>query len=166
MTTQYDEIIKQSTEEYLPGTDWRLLKAQLMAESSLNPNAISPANAMGIAQFMPKTWEDIKKQMKLPSSASPFDTEYAIPACAYYMRTLYDDWSVPRPDADRYCLALASYNAGIGNILEAQRIANNARGYHEIISQLHQVTGDNANETTNYVRRVLQYWVNYVIDPK
>ena len=37
------------------GVSASLLAAQLMAESNFNPNAISPAGAQGIAQFMPAT---------------------------------------------------------------------------------------------------------------
>jgi len=55
MNKKYDALIKTAQKKYLPGTDWRLLKAQLTQESDLNPRAVSPAGAQGIAQFMPNT---------------------------------------------------------------------------------------------------------------
>jgi soluble lytic murein transglycosylase-like protein len=158
MTTQYDAAIKQAAEQYLPGYDWRLLKAQYLAESRLDPDAVSPAGAHGIAQFMPGTWSDVAKELGYPADITPFDPEAAIPAGAYYMAKLLNGWSAPRPDIDRYCLALASYNAGFGNLLKAQKAAGGANDYASIIKALPQVTGKNAVETTTYVKRILNYW--------
>lgn len=158
MTIQYDALIKQAAEQYLPGHDWRLLKAQYLAESRLDPDAVSPAGAKGIAQFMDPTWSDMTSELMLPADSTPFDPDYAIPAGAYYMAKLLNGWSVPRPDIDRYCLALASYNAGFGNLLKAQKAAGGAGDYASIIKALPQVTGKHAVETTTYVKRILNYW--------
>lgn len=164
MTTIYDSQIKAAAEEYLPGTDWRLLKAQLRAESALNPNAKSHVGAQGIAQFMPDTWEQIRQEMHMPEQASAYDPDYAIPAAAYYMAKLNKKWSAPRPDADRYCLALASYNAGFGNLIKAQKHAGNPNEYHAIITALPHITGEHARETTTYVQRIFRYFCEYLID--
>ena len=159
MKNQYDQLIKNASDDYLPGIDWRLLKAQLMAESGLNPNAKSPVGAQGIAQFMPGTWDQIAKEMNLPDHANPYQPERAIPAAAYYMRKLWDTWTTEREQTDRYFLALASYNAGLGNILKAQKKADMATEYKPIAAHLHQVTGeDNSNETISYVRRIYGFY--------
>jgi len=158
MTHQYDALIKQAAEQYLPNHDWRLLKAQYLAESRLDPNAVSPVGAQGIAQFMPGTWSDVAKELGYPADITPFDPEAAIPAGAYYMAKLLNGWSAPRPDIDRYCLALASYNAGFGNLLKAQKAAGGANDYASIIKALPEVTGKHALETTTYVKRILNYW--------
>lgn len=147
----------------MPETDWRLIKAQLCAESNLNPNATSPVGAMGIAQFMPATWEQMRFQLEMPVSASAYSHIYAIPACAYYMSELTKKWHSPRPEADRYCLALASYNAGMGNILKAQKLADMATDYHSIITRLPDVTGENATETIEYVKRIFAIWGEYLL---
>ncbi len=79
-----------------------LLAAQLMAESGFNPRAVSPAGALGIAQFMPATARSYGLR-------NPFDPVAAIDAQAHLMSDLLGRFhSVP--------LALAAYNAGSGAV--------------------------------------------------
>jgi Transglycosylase SLT domain/D-alanyl-D-alanine carboxypeptidase/Putative Flp pilus-assembly TadE/G-like len=79
-----------------------LIAAQLMAESNFNPNAVSPAGAQGIAQFMPGTAASYGLD-------DPFDPEQAINAQAHLMSDLLRQFhSIP--------LALAAYNAGPGAV--------------------------------------------------
>jgi len=159
----YDDVIRHSAEQFLPGVDWRLVKAQLFQESTLNPNAVSPAGAIGIAQFMPGTWADMKTKMRMPQEASPRHPSYAIPAMCFYMHSLHEQWTAKREDADRYALALASYNAGTGHLLKAQKLASDANSYSRIIAELHHVTGDdNASETRNYVEKIFGYFVEQI----
>jgi len=162
MITKYDALIKKTAQNYLPNIDWRLLKAQLAAESNLNPQAKSQMGAMGIAQIMPKTWEDIIKETNLPTDANAYNPDHAIPACAYYMKQLSSKWSSEREEADRYCLALASYNAGFGNLLKAQKLAGGAAEYHAIIAKLPEVTGKNAQETQNYAPKIFSIFNYYL----
>ena len=157
-SNRYDqEFIKSAF--YLPvGTDWRLLKAQCFQESSLNPFAESHAGAMGLCQFLPGTWKDIQK--RYPTLANPYDPKQSIMAAAVYMGDLNRGWSFPRPAMDRYMLALASYNAGFGNILKAQKAADDALTYPDIISKLPQITGRHSQETTEYVHKIVRvHWL-------
>ena len=79
-----------------------LLGAQLMAESGFNPRAVSPAGALGIAQFMPATAHSYGLR-------DPFDPIASIDAEAHLMSELLRHFhSVP--------LALAAYNAGSGAV--------------------------------------------------
>jgi hypothetical protein len=79
-----------------------LLAAQLMAESGFDPRAVSPAGALGIAQFMPSTARGYGLR-------DPFDPVAAIDAQAHLMSDLLRRFrSVP--------LALAAYNAGPGAV--------------------------------------------------
>jgi Transglycosylase SLT domain/D-alanyl-D-alanine carboxypeptidase len=79
-----------------------LLAAQLMAESGFNPRAVSPAGALGIAQFMPSTARSYGLR-------DPFDPVASIDAQAHLMSDLLRQFrSVP--------LALAAYNAGSGAV--------------------------------------------------
>jgi hypothetical protein len=79
-----------------------LLAAQLMAESGFNPRAVSPAGALGIAQFMPGTARSYGLR-------DPFDPVAAIDAEAHLMSGLLRQFhAVP--------LALAAYNAGAGAV--------------------------------------------------
>lgn len=162
-TTEYDGFIKAAVDAHFKSCDWRLYRSQLIAESGLNPDAVSPVGAKGVAQFMPKTWIQIRNELDLPRSASPHNPEYAAEAGAYYLAKLFRKWSAPRPNLDRFCLALASYNAGFGNMLEAQKCAGGANGYKEIIAALPRVTGKHSVETTTYVRRILAYYVKTVL---
>jgi hypothetical protein len=79
-----------------------LLAAQLMAESGFNPRAVSPAGALGIAQFIPSTAASYGLR-------NPFDPITSIDAEAHLMSDLLRRFhSVP--------LALAAYNAGSGAV--------------------------------------------------
>ena len=84
------------------GVSPTLLSAQLMAESGFDSRAVSPAGAMGIAQFMPATAREWGLR-------NPFDARAAIFAQARFMAALLRRFrSVP--------LALAAYNAGPGAV--------------------------------------------------
>lgn len=157
---QYDQLIRNSVLEFLPANyDWRLYKGQIMAESSFRPDAVSPAGARGLAQIMPATWE----QYKYRGIDDPFDPQQSLMVGARYMAYLYKQWSSPRPEIDRVCLALASFNAGLGNILKAQKLSGGKLLYSEIIEHLPSVTGRNASETIDYVRKILGYWTAEVV---
>ena len=154
---KYDNLIKESAEKYIPGYDWRLLKAQLHCESAMQPDAVSRVGARGIAQFMPATWNEVCRNLGfLRADADPENPQYAIPAAAYYMGTILKKWNTDRAPMDRYALALASYNAGFGNLVKAQRVAHGVSRYAAIVGHLPTITGkSNAKETTDYVKRVL-----------
>ncbi|GGA80705.1 hypothetical protein GCM10011369_23320 [Neiella marina] len=73
------------------------------------------------------------------------------------MRQLNKGWSSPRPQGERYKLALASYNAGFGNLLKAQAKCNGAVLYAPIIHCLPDITGKHSKETIDYVRYIERY---------
>ncbi len=160
---RYDRQIEQASEQYMPGVDWRLLKAQYYQESHLNPAAVSPVGAAGVAQFMPGTWLDVSKQLGFSNHISPHMAEPAILAGAYYMGKLRKSWSAKRPDADRHSLALASYNAGMGNLIKAQKLSGGEPAYAAIIAELPAVTGHYSKETITYVSRIWKYWTQMVL---
>lgn len=153
---EYDEEIKKWSLIYTPQHPWYWNKAQLIAESALHPKAVSSVGAMGLGQFMPKTWEQMERE--LGWYASPFSTSHNIQASTYYMSTLIAQFKKDRPYADKYNLALASYNAGLGNILIAQRKGGNSLLYTPMASHLHLVTGaSNSKQTKDYVNRIWEY---------
>jgi len=159
---QYDDLIfKSATHKALP-YDWRLWKAQVRQESQFNPLVCSPVGALGLAQFMPKTWTEWSKKAGY-EGCDPTDPEASVMSGALYMRYLWGEWSSPRPEMDRICLAMASYNAGLGSILKAQKLADMAKNYKDIIAKLHEVTGNkNAHETITYVKRILGYYAEEI----
>lgn len=133
---RFDADIKRAAERYLPEYDWRLWKAQLYQESLLDPSAVSPVGARGLAQFMPATWAEVVGQLGY-EGVSPHAAGPAIVAGAYYMARQVSVWKAPRPASDRYSLAAASYNAGAGNIITAQRVCRwpiRLRRYHHLLT--------------------------------
>lgn len=158
-TDRYDAQIQKAANLYLPGWDWRWYKAQLYQESRLNPLAISPAGARGIAQIMPGTWAEVAPTIG-HSGASPHAVEPSILAGANYMRRMRSIWAAERPESDRRELAQASYNAGAGSIIKAQRACDGARNWPAISVCLPAVTGRHATETVTYVERIRRwYWM-------
>jgi soluble lytic murein transglycosylase-like protein len=90
----------------------RLLAAQLDAESKFTPDAVSPAGAEGIAQFVPETWQRWGRDLDGDGSASPFNPREAIDAQARLMCFLIFEVRTSGIPGDEIDLALAGYNAG------------------------------------------------------
>ncbi len=160
-TTRYDQDIKSAVLKWWPGHDWLWWKAQLYQESLLNPAAVSPVGARGLAQFMPGTWADMCGRLKW-GTVSPHVAKYSIEAGAYYMARLVKGWSSKRPVMDRWDLARASYNAGMGNLIKAQKVQGGAMLYADIIKGLPQVTGHHSRETITYVQRIHRWYKEMV----
>lgn len=107
---------------------------------------------------MPGTWQDAIKALGWSHLLSRRDAVYAIEGGAWYMRKLRGGWKNRAP-ADSHDLALGSYNAGVGNILKAQKRCDNARLWSQIAPCLPAVTGPlNAHETTNYVTNIHRWY--------
>ena len=161
-TTQFDDLFRSAAATYLQdwqGQAWLWLKAEAIAESKLDPDVTAADGGMGTAQFMHPTWAEVCDELGWRdadgATPSPFDPVHAIPGMAYYLHSLWSQWSAPRPKFDRLQLTQASYNAGMGSILKAQRLAGGAPDYETVIAQLPLVTGTaNARITTNYVQRI------------
>ena len=156
--SRYDGEIHKAVERWWPDYPlWLAWKAQLYQESRLDPAAISPVGARGLAQFMPGTWAGVARELRLPAGASATQ-DIAIDAGAYYMAKLRRSWRSPRPAEDRHQLAQASYNAGLGNLIAAQKRCGGPALYAEIIVCLPAVTGPrNSRETIGYVTSIAKW---------
>jgi len=151
-SSKYDFQIRQAVHAWWPAYPFPAAwKAQLYQESRLDPAAVSPAGAAGLAQFMPGTWAEISRELRLPPGLSPHHA-WAIEAGAYYMAKLRAQWSAPRPAEDRHRLAQASYNAGLGHLLDAQRRCGGPPEYEAIVACLPRVTGRHSAETRSLRR--------------
>lgn len=121
---KYDLHFRKYSKRYFgPTMDYRWFKSQSMAESNLDPLAQSPVGAKGIMQIMDPTYAEIQ-QKNSEIVGDVYDPRWNIHAGIYYNRTLYKQWTSPRPELDRLALMFASYNAGLGNILKSQKECN------------------------------------------
>lgn len=114
-----------------PGIDGPLLAAQIDAESGWDPEAVSSAGAVGLAQFMPQTWTTWGRDGNGNEVASPSEPHDAIVAQADFMCSLYDLGS-DYVESDRVAgqpveIALAAYNAGPGAVEAAGGIPVNGQ---------------------------------------
>ena len=139
--------------------DWFV--SQVVQESRFSEKAVSRTGARGLAQFMPKTGDEVSRELMARGALeSKFDREnpkQSIKAQVYYMNKMFNVWTLNRSDESRMQLALASYNAGAGNILKAQKESLGAKHWHDISKKLKQVTGvANSKETINYVRAITE----------
>lgn len=82
------------------------LAATLLQESAFDPWAVSPAGAIGIAQFMPSSADE--------AGVDPFDPFSAIDGCARLLSSYVDAYAGVY--ANPYAAALAAYNAGPGAV--------------------------------------------------
>lgn len=103
----YVELARQKALKY--GLDPTLFVRQIQAESSFNPNAVSPKGAIGLGQIMPATAKEL--------GINPEDPDQNLEGAARYMRQQLDTFG-------DYPLALAAYNAGAGNVRKAGGIPN------------------------------------------
>lgn len=158
-STKFDLLfLRFSAELFGLDFDWKWFKAQAIAESNLDPLAVSPVGATGIMQLMPATYADTTRRLGLsagPHTASLiYDPLTNIRCGIAYDRRCFDLWQ-KETGIERLRFMFASYNAGPGNIIKAQRLAICKDKWSSISTVLHLVTGrDDAPETINYVRRI------------
>jgi membrane-bound lytic murein transglycosylase F len=119
---RYDDTFrKASKRSFGPAFDWRLFKAQGMAESNLDPTARSRVGARGLMQLMPSTYREIASENA--DLAMIDNPELNIEAGIAYDRQLWLRWANDSVADDRRQFMCASYNAGRGTLLNAQRRA-------------------------------------------
>ncbi|MFP2905563.1 transporter substrate-binding domain-containing protein [Pyxidicoccus sp. 3LFB2] len=110
----YDTLVQSYSARY--GLDWRLMVAQMFQESRFDPMARSWVGAQGLFQVMPGTGKELGFR-KLE------DPEQGIHAGVKYMHQLIGRIAPEIPFKQRLRFALASYNAGLGHVLDARRLA-------------------------------------------
>jgi soluble lytic murein transglycosylase-like protein len=97
----YDDIIAEAAEKY--ALDPLMIRAVMQAESAFNAMAVSPVGALGLMQLMPAVAAEM-------GADDPMDPRQNIMAGSRYLKQLLD------AHRGNVKLALASYNAGPGNV--------------------------------------------------
>lgn len=156
ITEQYDPTFKKYSKRYFgAGYDWRVFKAQAMAESELNPNARSHVGARGLMQLMPSTFGAI--QSVRPEFSAIDDPEWNIAAGIMHDRYLWTLWK-NQPGDDRRHFMFGSYNAGEGTIARACNVAREAKlddkRWPSIEEVAPKVQRWRYRETVGYVRKI------------
>jgi len=132
---RYDALILHAAQRY--GVSPALVKAVCLAESAMNPRAVSRAGAQGLMQLMPGTAGDL-------DVSDPFDPAQSIDGGARYLAQQLRSFG-------DVTLALAAYNAGpaavraaggVPNFTETQRYVKRVGGYYDFFLHHHPVGGD------------------------
>lgn len=111
----FDEHFKRYAQ--IVGWDWRLIASLAFQESRFNNDAVSWAGAFGVMQLMPNT----AAMYNVSQASSPIENIVA--------GVRYLDWIDRRMkeiipnEQERIKFVLASYNVGIGHVLDARRLA-------------------------------------------
>ena len=118
LISRFDDIMRKVGAEQ--GQDWRLMSAIAYSESRFIENLESNQGAVGIMQIRPV----VARHFKVPVE-SINDTETNVRLAGMLLSELDGMLRMPAstPEQDRLSIILASYNAGIGHVLDARRLA-------------------------------------------
>lgn len=113
--SHYDDLVKHFAGIY--GFEWRLNTAQMYQESRFDPKARSSSGARGLFQVLPSTAREMgfKQNLEHPTTG--------IHAGVKYMNFLRGYFEPEIKSDERIWFALASYNAGMGHVADARRLA-------------------------------------------
>jgi soluble lytic murein transglycosylase len=142
----FDDVRSAETSESLPRG---LLWAVMRQESAFDPEAVSPAHAVGLMQLLPETARTIADELSLPhDDARLTSPPYAIRVGAHELRRLIDQFHGNVP------LALAAYNGGAESV---ERWASRAPGM-QLDTFVERIP---YRETRDYVARVMGNFAHY-----
>lgn len=110
----YDAIFQKYAPRY--GFDWRLTAAQAYQESHFDPKARSRDGAVGLLQILPRTARSL-------GFVRLTDPEECTHAGIAYLAELMSQLEPELPVHQRVRFALAAYNAGMGHVSDARRLA-------------------------------------------
>ena len=102
----------------------RIGLAQICAESRFNPKAVSPVGAKGLCQFMPSTFEAVKKELMQKNIiiSDPFNIKDAVKAYVYYMTVVIPRELKVHQFSNTWENCFRAYNAEIGRASCRERV--------------------------------------------
>jgi len=110
----YDDLVRKAAAKH--GFDWPLIVAMMYRESRFDPGVVSWAGARGLMQVLPATAERF-------GVSDPDSPEGSILAGVSMLGWLYAQLESDLPVPERTWFALAAYNAGLGHLLDARKLA-------------------------------------------
>ena len=166
----FDKTIKEVSNRY--GWDYRLIAALIYQESKFQLSQESWAGAYGLMQFMPTVG---------PTFGVYPDSPPAVQIDGGIRKIIknYREWESIPDTLQRVKFAFGTYNAGIGHVLDAQRLAkkygkdplvwdgnvevyiknlSNPKYYHDPVCYYGYMRG---SETFNYVRSIFIRYTEY-----
>lgn len=168
----YDELFRKHAQNI--DWDWQLLASISYQESHFNPNVVSWAGAEGLMGIMPNT---AKALGVTPHELK--DPDIGIRTGVDCLRRFRQGFSKIKDPIEKIKFTLASYNAGIGHIYDAQRLAekygkdpmiwddnvaefirlkNDPEYYNDPVCKHGYLRG---SETFNYVTEVMERYKYY-----
>jgi soluble lytic murein transglycosylase len=138
----------------VPGDLWSLSHGIARQESSYDPYAVSHAGARGMMQLMPGTAREQAGKMGLgyDSYRLVSDPDYNVMLGSAYFRRMMNMWGGNVP------LAVASYNAGAGNVRKWVNAYGDPRSQVDVLKWIEAIP---FSETKAYVQRVIENSVVY-----
>ena len=137
---KYGEPIEEYAKER--GLDPNLVRGLILQESYYNPEAKSRVGATGLMQLMPPTASEHARRLRIPFAVSRLtNPDVNVRLGTYHLRMLVNMFR------GNVYYAVASYNAGQGNVLKWRRAAP-GKPTDEFLESIP------FQETRNYVKRV------------
>jgi len=133
---------------------WSVAHGISRQESSFDPYALSHAGARGMMQLMPGTAREQAGKMGLGYDRYRLisDPKYNVMIGSAYFQRMLNIWDGNVP------LAVASYNAGSGNVGKWVRAYGDPRGKVDVVKWIEAIP---FSETRGYVQRVIENSVVY-----
>lgn len=174
--SKYDDLVKNYSQ--VNDFDWLLVSALIYQESRFRPEVESPVGARGLMQLMPSvatTYRVDFNRLKEPRKNVELGTKY--------LRKLYDyyDKDSTLTTENKIKFTLASYNAGLGHIIDARALAQkhkydpNVWDNHVALMLTQKHLGEfyrdpvvkyghfRGWETFGYVQNIMMYYEHYQI---
>ena len=168
----YDDLFRRHAKNI--GWDWQLLASISYQESHFNPSVVSWAGAEGLMGIMPNT---AKALGVTPHELK--DPDIGIRTGVDCLRKFRQGFSEITDPQEKIKFTLASYNAGIGHVYDAQRLAEkygkNPNVWEDNVAEYIRLKSDpeyyndpvckhgylRGSETFNYVREVMERYNYY-----
>ena len=142
--THHKDIVERFSAEY--NIDAMLIYSVIKTESGFNSRAQSAKDAKGLMQITDETATWAFEQIGLGANSDIFEPEINIQVGTWYLAKLIND------NNGDLITALASYNAGSGNVQKWKESSG---------KKVIDITDIEFQETKNYVNKTLRYYNVY-----